>query len=415
MKQDVRKFLNPKSIAVVGASEDEKKVGGILMRKLSSFNGFVIPVNMKYDFIFGKKVYRSVRDYSRVIDLVIIATPAKTVRKILADCGKRKIKNVVIISAGFSEDGNIKEEKKISKLAKKHKINLLGPNCFGVANPYINLDATFSNSSPKKGKIAFISQSGALWSYISDLEIGFSGFVSLGNMADLSFTDFIEYFNRDKNTKRIFLYIEKLKEGRNFIEVCRKSKKEIVVVKAGKSEEGRKAVLSHTGSLATDFRIYQGAFKQARIKSENSVYRAAKPNSKAEEFVSAAGLENKVVILTNAGGAGALMSDLCKERGFEIIKMPSEISKTNPVDLLGTATAKDYSNMLDKLKKKNFYDKIIVILTPQYMSDPKGVAEEILKFPKKEKIIACFLGKKSIEKAVSILKKGGIKIYTHCC
>jgi len=399
----VNKFLNPKSIAVVGASENQEKVGYILMQKLKEFKGIVIPINLNKDLILGKRAYSSIKQYTKKIDLVIIVTPAKTVEKILEDCGEKKIKNVMVISAGFSEEGNIKLENEILKKAKKYKINLLGPNCFGVSNPYLNFDTTFSKSFPKKGTIAFISQSGALWSYISDLpEIGFSGFVSLGNMSDLTFVDFIRYFQKDKNTKKIILYIEKLKKGKKFIDICKKSKKEIIVVKAGRSKKGSEATLSHTGSLATDFEIYKCAFKQAKVKMCETLIEALNQEGQKIDIK-----RKKIAIITNAGGAGALITDILEKQNIGIY---------GPIDLLGTAKPEDYIREIKKLKYKKF-NSIIFILTPQYMSAPMKLAEEILKLDKllKDKITACFLGGSSVEKAVKILKKNKIKVLTKCC
>lgn len=426
MKKGVNKFLNPKSIAIIGASETPGKVGYILMKKLLKFKGKIFPVNINKEIILGKKAYKSVKDIKANIDLVIIATPSETVEKVLSECGNKKIRNVIIISAGFAESGNILLQNKIAKISEKYKMNILGPNCFGVANPYLNLDTTFSKESPKKGDIAFISQSGALWSFLSDLpNEGFSGCVSLGNMIDLDFVDFIEYFNNDRKTKKIILYVEKLKRGKEFIEICRKSKKEIIVVKAGKSKEGSEATISHTASLATDYNIYEGAFKQAKIKSVNSLYGALKTNSNKKEAVQfpkpnkdknkKGSKTNKTIILTNAGGAGALISDLCEENGFRLIH--------SPIDILGTASPTDYKKALNNLSKKDNYDIIMIVLTPQSMSEPKAVAEEIVEFSKNNKkknknkksnrrrIIAFFLGEKSVKESWKILRHNGIEVY----
>jgi acetyltransferase len=403
MSKNLKFFFEPKNIAVIGASENPKKVGGIIMKKSENFSGKIVPVNIKKEIILGKNSYSSVNDYSGKIDLAVIATPAVTVKKILNECGKKKIKNIIVISAGFSEVGNLESEQDIIRTAQKNNINLLGPNCFGVANPYKNLDLTFSNSSPRKGKIAFVSQSGALWSYISDFrEIGFSGFASLGNMADLDFIDFIEYFGKDKRTQKIILYVEKLNEGKKFIEVCRKIKKEIVVVKAGKTKKGSEAAISHTGSLATEFEIYRGVFNQAGVKLVDSLASAI---GKKREIILSKLKGKKIAIITNAGGAGALMTDYIEEAGFSVL---------SSVDLLGTALASDYEMELNHLKYKN-YDSVVVILTPQSMSEPEKTAEIIANSKIKNKIIACFLGEKSISGANKILKKNKIPVFNQSC
>jgi len=399
--KELGKFLNPKNIAVIGASETEGKVGYTLMRKLLKFEGEIIPINPEKETVLGKKAYHSVLDYQGKIDLVVIAIPSVHVKNVLEECGKKKIKNVIIISAGFSETGKTDLENELKEIGKKYKINLVGPNCFGVANPYLSLDTTFANMSAKEGDIAFISQSGALWSYIADVSssdgnLGFSGFVSLGNMADLEFCDFIEYFNKDKKTKKIVLYIERLKNGRKFIDVCKKSKKEIIVIKSGRTKTGSEATLSHTGSLATDYEIYKGAFKQAGVRLESS-------------FLSAFGISNlkiepkgkKIGIITNAGGAGALVTDHLVEEGYEALP---------PIDVLGTALAEDYKKAFETLKNK--VDSVIVILTPQSMSQPDELAKEIVKFAKVKPVIAFFLGADSVKKAKSILEKNKIPCIT---
>jgi acyl-CoA synthetase (NDP forming) len=395
MKGDIHNFFYPKTIAVIGASNNPLKVGNVLMKKLCECKRKVIPINIKRSEIEGKKAYPSILKYPKKIDLAIIAIPAKLVNSSLIECGKKKIHNIIIISSGFSEIGKEKLEKKILQTAKKYKIRILGPNCFGVANPYLNLDTTFSNTSPLPGNTALISQSGALWSYISDFrKFKFSGFVSLGNMSDLTFSDFIEYFNKDPKTKKIILYIEKLKLGKKFVEICRKSKKQIIVVKAGKTKKGSEATISHTGSLATEFAVYKGAFKQSRVKVMDSLAQAfgiKKQNIKIPKT-------KKVKIITNAGGAGALLTDYLTERGIDVTVK----------DLLGTALAKDYEQEIKKSK-----GQLIIVLTPQKMSEPLKTAQALIKFKNKNPI-TCFLGEKSVARAVKLLKAKNIKVYTRC-
>jgi len=390
---DLKNFFSPKIIAVIGASNEEGKVGNVLMEKLKTFKGRIVPINPKHDYVLGKKTYASVLKCPWKIDLAIIAIPAQIAVSALEECGKKGIKNAIVITAGFSEAGNKELEDKLVETAEKHNIKILGPNCFGIVNPYNNFDCTFSNSTPKKGSTAFISQSGALWSYVSDFETtSISGFVSLGNQAMLTFSDFIEYFNNDEKTKRIVLYIERLKNGKKFVEICRKSKKPIIVIKAGKTKKGTEATVSHTGSLATDFEIYKGAFKQAKVKVLDSLAEAfglKKENIKIKE--------KEVKIIGNAGGAIALLTDTLTEKG---IKVQSK-------DLLGTALAKDYEN---EIKKSEGNAKILVVLTPQKMSQPEEVAKILNK-----NHIAVFLGDKSMKKAEKIFKDREIKYYTKCC
>lgn len=412
---EFKNFLQPKSIALIGASNHKQKVGAVLMEKLLKFSGKIIPVNPKHEEIFGIKCYKSILDYEKGIDLAIIAIPAEFVAAVLGECGKKNIKDIIIITAGFSEKGNLKGEKKLLKIAKKHKMRLLGPNCFGICSPHSGLDTTFAMQTPKKGEIAFISQSGALWSYISDFSLdkgfGFSGFASLGNMADLSFSDFIEYFSNDKNTKAIVLYVEKLKDGRRFIETCKKCRKQIYAVKSGISKKGSEAAFSHTGSLATDYAVYQGAFRQAGVilcsSLEESFEKATGKKLIKETKKIPANLGKEVAIVTNAGGAGALVADYCSDAGINVVR--------GPVDVLGTALADDYVNALRNLGKDGY--SIIAVLTPQKMSETEKTAEALVDFKNKsenkKKIVACFLGGKSVKKSSEFLEKNSILCFNN--
>jgi len=390
-------FLNPRTVGIIGATDDSVKVGFSLMDNLFRFQGKIIPINPGRDRVYGLRAYKSVMDYPKKIGLGIIAVPNVFVPKVLRQCGKKGMKTLIVISAGFSEIGNKDKEEELLKIAKRYKIRLLGPNCFGVSNPYNNLNATFGKVMPKKGDIAFVSQSGALWSYVSELGIGFSSYVSLGNMADLGFHDFIKYFADDKKTKSIVLYMEKLKDGKKFLEACKNCKKKIYVVKAGKSEEGEEAALSHTGSLATDYEVYKGAFKQGNVVLCDSLLGAFEKASgkKFKRKKQKLRLGKKVTVITNAGGAGALAADYLSNNGVGVKKID---------DIIGTARAEDYRKAIRKYK-----GQLIVILTPQYMTDVGEIASVIVK--SKRKPICLFLGKKSVKEASKILEKNKIRVF----
>lgn len=413
----INNFLNPKSIAIIGASDHEGKVGGRLFKQVLVSKIKIIPVNPQHDELLGVKCYKSILDFKDSVDLAVIAIPAPFVSQALEECGKKKIKQVIIISAGFSEIGNISGEETLKDIAKKYKIELLGPNCFGICNPSKNLDLTFSITTPKKGNVAFISQSGALWSYISDYaydKFGFSFFASLGNMADLTFSDFLNYAAKDKNTKSIVLYIEKLNDGKKFIEECKKCKKPIFVVKVGSSEAGSAAAISHTGSLATDYAIYKGAFKQAGITLCQGLLEAMEKASGKKFSLSFKPIKvgKRAFILTNAGGAGGLLSDYLSAKGFEISHNFAEDIK-NPWDILGTAIAFDYANALNKLRNQNSIDSIFILLTPQSMSEMEKTAEAIAHFRKTsdKNIVALFLGDKNMKESNKIFEKHGISYF----
>jgi acyl-CoA synthetase (NDP forming) len=398
--KDLDSFFNAKSVAVIGASNKQGKVGNIILKKLKNMKGKVIPINKKETEIEGKTAYKKISDYSKKIELAIIATPAKTMPKILIECGKKEIKNIIIISAGFSEIGNFKLNNKLLSIKKKYHLNILGPNCFGMINPKKNLDLTFAKETVKKGDTVFISQSGALGSYILDYKIPLRAFISVGNMIDLNFADWINYFNKDKKTKKIICYIESLHDGKGFIEACKNSNKEIIIVKSGQTDKGKIAIMSHTASLATDNKIYEGAFKQAKIKQTDSLIKAF---GIKEDNIIYKLKGKKVAIITNAGGAGALITDKLERENYKI---------TGPKDLLGTATEKEYKSALTRLKGD--FDSIIVILTPQTMSEPEKTACVLAESKFKHKVVACFLGKESITGAIKILQDNEISYSTRC-
>jgi len=416
----IENFFNPKSIAVIGASNEKEKVGYALMNNLKNFKGKVFPINIKRKTILGKKAYKSVLEIKEKIGLAIIAIPAQFVKQVLEECGKKQINSVIIISAGFSEIGNVKQEQELLSIAKKYKIRIMGSNCFGTVNPYINLDTSFSLRTPKKGSIAFIAQSGALWISLVEYSMnkfGFSGYASLGNMADIDFADCIDYFNKDKNTKVILCYIEALKDGRKFLNSCKKSKKPIVVVKVGRSEAGSRAALSHTGALAGSYEIYKAAFKQGNVIISDSLTEALdKAQFLAEEHI----LGDKVIIVTNGGGSGVMAADLCGIKNLNVINLPKPLLKelnkilpydwshNNPIDIVGSSSDKEYKNVFLKLEKyKKYFDFALVILNQQKMINTRLVAKEIINFRKRSKkgVVAILIGGKETEKASELLHK----------
>lgn len=406
-KGDLSDFFNPRTIAVIGASDHLDKVGGILMKKVLASKLAVVPVNISHDSLFGKKCFKSVLDYPGNIDLAVIAIPASFVAQSLEECAKKRVRNVIIISSGFSEGEE--DPQKLIKIAKKYDLKFLGTNCFGICNPSRKLDLTFASTMPRSGKIAFISQSGALWSYISDYsDFGFSSFVSLGNMENLDFNDFVNYFSKDKNTSSILLYVEKFKDGQEFIKVCKRAikyGKKIYAVKGGSSSIGEKAAVSHTASVASDYEIYKGVFKQAGVIQCNSFLEMfEKAGKKQISFDKKKINFNRSFILTNAGGAGVLLSDYLTKKGATLID--------KPLDILGTARSEDYARAFLEIKKKDF-DTLFVVVTPQSMTDNVEIAKKIVDFDVElkiygKKVIALFLGGKSVADAKRVLFKQGI-------
>ncbi len=418
---DLDNFFYPKSIAVIGASNKLGKVGNAIVKNLGKFEGKVFPINLKEKEILGIKAYKSVLEVKESIDLGVIAIPEKSVYPVLEECGKKGIKNIIIISAGFGETGNIKGENKLIDIAKKYKIRILGPNNFGNVNPYINLDTSFSKLTPDKGNIALISQSGALWVYISQLSLGnfgFSIFSSLGNMVDVDFADVIEYLNNEKNTKAIVCYIETLKNGKKFMDACKRSKKPIIAIKAGITEAGQKAALSHTGSLAGEIEIYKAAFKQSGVYFAETVEDAF---DKAQFLVNQKINGKRTVIITNGGGLGVLCADYCAKNNLDVVKLPEKLikkldlshnwSRNNPIDVVGDADHDKYKEIFLKLEETDFFDNVIVILSQQEMIDVFKVAKEITEFKKRsnKSVVCCLVGiGDNIDRAKELLKENGI-------
>ncbi len=409
----VKDVFEAKSFAVVGASREEDKVGHVIFKNLITRGIKAFPINPNADYILGRKSFRNLSEIEKV-ECVIIAVPANIVSSILKDMTKNKIKNCVIISAGFSEAGNEKLSEEIKKISKKNRLNVIGPNTLGFINPYNNVNTSFFEGMPQTGKIAFISQSGAIGSVILDRNIKLSGFVSVGNSLMVDFSHFIEYFSHDKNTEVITLYIESLNIGRgkDFIDACKKCKKPIIALKAGKTSVGSRAASSHTAALATEEGIYEGIFKQCGIIEVNSIKELF---SVAELYSKIHKAGNRACIVTNAGGPGVLCTDYCIKNKIILPDIPQKIkseldkilpygwSKNNPVDILGDARAELYFQTIDILKKEDFFDFFIVILTPQYMTEPYKTAEVILNMENKP-VVACFLGGEKVKLGMSHLK-----------
>lgn len=418
----VSNLFNIKSIAVVGASRHKEKPGyAVFENLLKNKNLNVYPVNPKAKQILNKKSYNSLEQIPHKIDCVIFAIKAKLIPLMLRQAGKRKIKSSVIISAGFAESGNLDLEKRIKHIAEKYNITLLGPNVLGYIYTPKNINASFFKSEKlQKGDTAFISQSGAIGVGILDsLEkrnISLSSFISIGNSTCLGFPNFINYFSKDKFTKKIILYIEGLKksQGIEFLKQAKKSKKPIIAIKAGKTSQGQKAASTHTSALATDSKVYSGIFQQAGIIEADSI-------KQAFQISKITHISGKPLILTNAGGLGVLTSDYCEQNKITLAKipekeinqlskfLPKDWSKQNPVDIIGDATPERYGKTISYLENKKFFDYFIVLLTPQEMTNPKQVAKILCK--SKKPIIACFIGDKQTSKAKQILQKHNIPVF----
>jgi len=431
--ENLNKLFNPKTIAVIGATSSKGRVGYALISNLigSAYEGIIYPVNPKRKSVLGVKAYKKVSDIPDKIDMALIATPAETVPEIIEQCGVAGVGGVVIISSGFTEAGRHGEamSRQILKTAKKYKMRILGPNCLGFIRPKLGLNASFAGKITGPGHVAFISQSGALCTSALDWAIAknidFSYFVSLGSMLDIGFHDLIDYFNQDPDTSSIIIYMESLTNARKFLSAARafSRHKPIVVLKVGKSKEGARAAKSHTGSLTGNDDIYNAAFKRAgivRVKSisdlfDNAQTLATQPHPKL----------NRLAIVTNAGGPGVIATDALISQGGRLASLPQSLinqlgkilppawSKGNPVDILGDASASLYREAVKACLEDNNVDGVLVILTPQSVTNPAEVAREIVALSnnKKKTILASFMGAADVAEGRALLEKGGIPVF----
>lgn len=428
-------IFHPKTIALIGATETANSVGRTLLWNLlrSPFGGTVYPVNPKRSSVLGIKAYPSVADVPDEIDLAVIVTPAKAVPQIISQCVDAGVKSSVIISAGFKEVGEkgIEMEQKILEIAKKGNMRIIGPNCLGVMNPVTGLNATFAADIALKGNIAFISQSGALctavldWSF--DANVGFSGFVSIGSMLDVSWGDLITYFGQDPNTKSILIYMESVGDTRAFLSAAREVAltKPIILIKAGRTEESAKAAASHTGSLAGSDDVLNAALKRVgvlRVDTISDLFSMAEVLSKQQ-----LPRGPNLAVITNAGGPGVIATDALILEGGKLAKisentfaelnkiLPEQWSHNNPIDVLGDASAELYAKAIEIVSKDPHSDGILVILTPQDMTDPTKTAEEITRYAHIENkpLLASWMGSKHVKKGSEILNQAGIPTFAY--
>ena len=412
----VKDFFDARSIAVVGASRDSGKVGNVIFRNALRSGLKVYPVNDKSREVMGQRAFKDLLEIPHEVDLVVISVPAKAVSLVLRQMQKKKIMLAIIISSGFSEGGNDILEKRILRIAEESGIKILGPNCFGLIDVDRKLNLTYFEGEVKKGDIAFISQSGAIGSVVLDRGIGLSGFVSLGDSSQIDFSELINYYSKDKNTKAIAIYMESLHVGRgeDFIRACKSCKKPIVILKAGKSKGGAHAAKTHTASLASEKGVYSGIFEQVgtiEVNSISQLFDVARIKSKYGE------IGKNAIVVTNAGGLGVLVADYCDEEKINLLKISEGTlkhldlvlsrnwSRRNPVDLAGDALAKDYMVAIGSLSKEKF-DFFIVLLTSQHMSEVMKTAKVISKIRKP--VFVCFAGGEKGLEAKNFFDKEGI-------
>jgi acetyltransferase len=415
----LRAFLKPRSIAVIGASQRQRTIGNKLFRNIlhQEFNGVLYPVNPNAEVVASVKVYPSILDIPGEVDLAVVVVPAETVHQVVEQCGRKGVRGVVVISAGFGETGaeGMDRQKRLLETVRNYGMRLIGPNCMGIINTdtQVNMNATFSPVFPPAGNIALCSQSGALGvvilEYARSLNIGLSTFVSMGNRADVSSNDLLQYWEEDPATDVILLYMESFGNPRRFARIARSvtATKPVVVVKSGRTPAGSRAAASHTGALATAEVASEALFKQAGIIRVDTL----------EELFNVANLLShqpipsgrRMAILTNGGGLGILTADAFAARSLELPTLsdktlselknflPRGAGLTNPIDMTAEATAEDYGQALKLLAEDDQVNGVIVIFIPPTVTQSEAVASAIRvvapEFRRRGKtLVASFMG-----------------------
>lgn len=428
-------IFTPKSVAVIGASEKPGSVGRTLLWNLISnpFGGTVFPVNPHRHSILGIKAYPSIFAVPETVDLAVIATPAPTVPTIISQCVDAGIKGAIILSAGFKETGTegVRLEQEILQQAHHGKMRIIGPNCLGVMSPRTGLNATFASKMARPGNVGFISQSGALCTAILDWSVrenvGFSAFVSLGSMLDVGWGDLIDYLSDDPYTKSIVIYMESVGDARSFLSAAREVAltKPIIVIKAGRSAAAAQAAASHTGALTGSDEVLDAAFRRCgvlRVNSISDLFNMAEVLAKQPRPQG-----RRLTILTNAGGPGVLATDALIAAGGEVAALSSETetalneilpphwSHGNPIDILGDADPQRYTQALEIAAQDSNSDGLLVILTPQAMTNPTQTAELLKPYAQMagKPILASWMGGADVAAGEMILNGNQIPTYRY--
>ncbi|MGC8817014.1 MAG: bifunctional acetate--CoA ligase family protein/GNAT family N-acetyltransferase [Candidatus Hadarchaeum sp.] len=426
-------MLNPKAVALIGASEKEGTVGNQIMKNLlqGKEKRKIYPVNPSYQAVMGLKCFPSITQIPEHVDLAVIAIPAKSVPAVVDECGRSGVDGVVIISSGFREAGEegAKLEQEIKKLQEKYGLRILGPNCLGFIRPHDFINTTFLRSQPQPGEIAFISQSGALGSAILDwavsTHIGFSMFASLGSMLDIDFGDLIDYLGEDPRTRSVIIYMEGVGSARKFISAAKgfARTKPIIIIKPGKYAESAKAVKSHTGALAGNFEVYQAAFRRAGVVMVDEIEDLFNCASVLDSRYLPAG--PNIAVVTNAGGPGVIAADAIIDNFGELADLspetitalnkvlPPQWSKGNPVDILGDADVERYAKALEACLSDPKIDGIVVLYTPQGAAKSTDLAKKVVEIAQRrlKPILTVWMGENEVEEARRIFYQNDVPTY----
>src|SRR4051794_5606397 len=428
-------FFSPKNVAVIGATENPGSVGRTILWNLvtSPFGGTVYPVNPKRPSVLGVKAYKSVSDIPEAVDLAVIVTPPASIPGLIRECGENGVRGAIVISAGFKEVGaeGAALEQRLLEEARAAQIRVIGPNCLGVMSPLSGLNATFATTIARPGSVGFISQSGALCTAVLDWSlkemVGFSAFVSVGSMVDVGWGDLIYYLGNDPKTRSIVIYMESIGNARSFLSAAREValNKPIIVIKPGRTAAAAKAAASHTGSLTGSDEVLEAAFRRSGV---------LRVNKTADLFYMAEVLSKqpsprgpRLTIVTNAGGPGVLATDALITGGGELAELshdtmeaynkvlPATWSHNNPVDIIGDASPERYAKALEIAAKDPNSDGMLVILTPQAMTDPTRIAEELKPLAKQEgkPVLASWMGGVDVAAGEEILNRANIPTFPY--
>lgn len=428
-------MFTPRSVAVIGASSRPGTVGRTVLENLlrGARQGKVYAVNAKHPEVLGLKAYSSIRDVPRPVDLAVITTPATTVPQLVAECVDAGVRSAIVISAGFRERGaeGAALEQQIQEHVQRSSMSLIGPNCLGIMNPAIGLNATFVKDPPKAGNVAFLSQSGALLVAILDWsareQVGFSGIVSTGSMLDVGWGDLLDYFGDDPHTKSILIYMESVGDARSFLSAAREVAltKPIIVIKAGRSEAASRAAASHTGALTGSDEVLDAAFHRTGVLRVHSI---------ADLFYMAEVLAKqprpkgpRLTILTNAGGPAVLATDSLVANGGELAVLspeslrrldeflPAHWSHGNPIDVLADTDSERFARAINIASQDPNSDGLLVILAPQAMADPLQVAESLRPYAKDhaKPVLASWMGGNSVAAGEAVLNSAGIPTFAY--
>jgi acetyltransferase len=433
--QPLDAIFSPRSVAVIGATEREGSVGRTILWNLiaNSFGGTVFPVNLKRPNVLGIKAYPTVTDVPDEVDLAVIVTPAPTVPAVISECVEKGVRGAIVISAGFKETGKagLALEQQILLEARKGQMRVIGPNCLGVMSPITGLNATFASAMARSGNVGFISQSGALCTAILDWSfrenVGFSAFVSIGSMLDVGWGDLIYYLGNDSRTKSIVIYMETIGDARSFLSAAREVAltKPIIVIKPGRTEAAAKAAASHTGSLTGSDEVLRAAFRRVgvlRVEAVDDLFDISEVLAKQPRPQG-----NRLTVITNAGGPGVLATDALISEGGQLSKislatmqalnetLPAHWSHNNPIDILGDASPERYVNTLQLTAQDPNSDGLLVILTPQAMTEPTQTAEELKKYSTRlgKPLLASWMGGADVAAGESILNQAGIPTFEY--